>query len=293
MSAASETAAGMRKEGSATPLNPMRPNWARITKVVRETTDTFTLTAKLDDPESMRPFKPGQFSMLYRFATGELPISISGDPRQHGELVFTIRSVGKATHSLVTSPPGSVIGIRGPFGNGWPMERLHGKDVVIVAGGIGLAPLRPVIYSILAHRREYGRLVLLYGARTPRDQLYRKELTKWGAAQNVHVLPTVDYGGTNWRGYVGVVTSLFLYVRLWPFNTVALICGPEVMMRPVVVELEQRGIQQENLYLSMERNMKCAVGSCGHCQFGPFFVCKDGPVFPYRQVRFWIDKYEI
>jgi len=272
--------------------DPMLPSAARLAQVDKETHDTFTLT--LDSPANGQPgFAPGQFSMLYVFGAGELPISISGDPGEPERLVYTIRSVGKATHALVTRAPGEYIGVRGPFGTGWPIEEARGKDVVVVAGGIGMAPLRPAIYHILRHRGDFRRLVVLYGARSPRDMLYRKQLAAWGYLPDTQILTTVDYGGLNWRGYVGVVTTLFRYVRLQPDRTVALICGPEIMMRYVTRELESRGVAQQDIYLSMERNMKCAVGFCGHCQFGPYFICKDGPVFPLSKLKPWAGKYEL
>ena len=167
------------------------------------------------------------------------------------------------------------------------------KDVVIVASGIGLAPLRPVIYEVLSHRDQYGRLVLLYGARSPRELLYRKELAAWAREPDTQVLVTVDYGGLNWHGHVGVVTTLFKYARLQGSRSVAMVCGPEIMMRFVTRELEAHGLAGKDIYLSMERNMKCGIGFCGHCQYGPDFICKDGPVFTYEQMQPLLEKYEL
>jgi NAD(P)H-flavin reductase len=266
---------------------------ARVLAVEKETHDTFTLTVASADPDPLPPFEPGQFSMLYVFGVGELPISISGDPGEPERQVYTIRSVGQATHTLVSQRPGNMIGVRGPFGTSWPVKAARGKDVLIVAGGIGLAPLRPVIYHVLRHRDDYVRLLVLYGARSPRDLLYRRQLAEWGRAPDTQVLVTVDYGGLAWRGHVGVVTTLFRQVRLHPSETVAFICGPEIMMRYVVRQLEARGLAPEDIYISMERNMKCGVGFCGHCQLGPYFVCKDGPVFSYRQMQPWMDIHEL
>jgi NAD(P)H-flavin reductase len=274
------------------PVLPPRMVPARVASVVKETYDTFTLVTEPEEEEACR-FSPGQFSMLYVFGVGELPISISGDPNEPGRLIYTVRSVGAATHALVNRKPGQSIGVRGPFGTNWPMEEARGKDVLIVAGGIGLAPLRPAIHHILRNRDDYVRLMVLYGARSPKDLLYRKQLADWGRGPDTQVLTTVDYGGVNWRGYVGVVTTLFRYVRLHPGRTVAMICGPEIMMRYVIRELEKRGLPESDIYLSMERNMKCAVGFCGHCQLGPYFVCKDGPVFSYERMRPWMDKHEL
>jgi NAD(P)H-flavin reductase len=273
--------------------DPMLPRPARVLQVEKETHDTFTLSLESGNGNGHASFAPGQFSMLYVFGVGELPISISGDPEEPGRLVYTVRSVGKATNALVTKTAGESLGIRGPFGTSWPMTKARGKDIVVIAGGIGLAPLRPAIYHILRHRGDYKRLIVLYGARTPRDMLYRKQLAAWTYLPDTQILTTVDYGGLRWRGYVGVVTTLFRYVRLQPDRTVALVCGPEIMMRYVIPELEARGVAASDTYLSMERNMKCAVGFCGHCQIGPYFVCKDGPVFPLSQMRPWMGKYEL
>jgi NAD(P)H-flavin reductase len=274
----------------------MEPRPARLISVDKETHDTFTLT--LEPPAALLEnggahFRPGQFSMLYDFAVGELPISISGDPERGEQLVYTIRSVGPVTMSLVTRQPGASIGVRGPFGTAWPMAEARGKSVLIVAGGIGLAPLRPAIYHVLRHRGDYNRLIVLYGARSPRDILYRRELAAWSLLPDTQSLVTVDYGGISWRGHVGVVTTLFRAIRAQPAETVALLCGPEIMMRYASRELEARGIPRSQIYLSMERNMKCAAGFCGHCQLGPFFVCKDGPVFPCSVIEPWMDPYEV
>ncbi len=271
----------------------MLPSTGRVTRTEKETYDTVTLTVEPGPDQSLPAFSPGQFSMLYVFGVGELPISISGDPEEPNKLVYTVRSVGKATHALVTRRSGDSIGLRGPYGTSWPVQAARGKDVVVVAGGIGLAPLRPVIYQILRHRGDYGRLIVLYGARSPRDQLYRKQLAAWTYVPDTQIMTTVDYGGLSWRGNVGVVTTLFRHVRLEPERTVAMVCGPEIMMRYVIRELKSRGVSDQDIYLSMERNMKCAVGFCGHCQMGPYFVCKDGPVFEYGQMKNWMDRYEL
>jgi NAD(P)H-flavin reductase len=276
-----------------TMADPMLPRPFVVRQVGKETPDTFGLTLEPENGTDGTSFRPGQFSMLWVFGVGELPISISGDPAESGRLVYTVRSVGQATNALVSRKVGDAVGVRGPFGTGWPVEAARGRDVIIVAGGIGLAPLRPVIYEVLKNRKEYGRLVLLYGARNPRDVLYRKELASWARHRDTQVLTTVDYGGLSWRGHVGVVTTLFKYARLQPARSVAMICGPEIMMRFVTRELEVHGLSRDNIYVSMERNMKCAVGFCGHCQYGPHFICKDGPVFPYSRIRPLLEKYEL
>jgi NAD(P)H-flavin reductase len=273
--------------------DPMTPQPYCVHDVAKETPDTFTLTLEPQNGPSGSSFQPGQFSMLWVFGAGELPISISGDPGKQDHLVYTVRSVGKATHALVSQKARAGVGVRGPFGAGWPVDAARGLDLVIVAGGIGLAPLRPVIYHVLSHRRDYERLVVLYGARSPRDLLYRKELAAWARQPDTQVLVTVDYGGLSWRNHVGVVTTLFKFARLRPSRSLAMLCGPEIMMRFVVRDLEAQGLSRKQIYLSMERNMKCAVGFCGHCQFGPHFICKDGPVFPYEQIAAQMDKYEL
>ncbi|HTK95629.1 MAG TPA: FAD/NAD(P)-binding protein, partial [Terriglobales bacterium] len=194
---------------------------------------------------------------------------------------------------LVSRKPGADIGVRGPFGTGWPVDVARGRDVVIVAGGIGLAPLRPVIYHVLQNRADYGRLILLYGARSPAEILYTKELRAWARKPNTQVVTTVDYGGLSWRGHVGVVTTIFKYARLDPKHSTAMLCGPEIMMRFATRELESAGIPRDDIYVSMERNMQCGVGLCGHCQWGPHFVCKDGPVFRYDRIHSLVNRHEL
>jgi NAD(P)H-flavin reductase len=283
----------MMMMATAATNDPMLPQPCSVRQVVQETSDTFTLTLEAPSGGCGNQFQPGQFSMLWVFGVGELPISISGDPAERDRLAYTVRSVGQATQTLVGREVGEAVGVRGPFGTGWPVEQAQGRDVLVIAGGIGLAPLRPVIYEVLHNREKYGRLVILYGARSPRDLLYRKELTAWARQHETQVLVTVDYGGLSWRGNVGVVTTLFKHVRLQPARSLAFACGPEIMMRFVARDLETYGIARERIYLSMERNMKCAVGFCGHCQYGPHFICKDGPIFSYDRLRPLLEKYEL
>jgi NAD(P)H-flavin reductase len=263
----------------------MRPQPYQVRRVRKETGDTFTL--ELAPSNGTRPsgFSPGQFNMLYLYGFGEVPISISGDPTRPELLVHTTRKVGTVTQAMGKLKQGDIIGVRGPYGNPWPVEQAVGSDVVIVAGGIGLAPLRPVMYRILSQREKYGKVVLLYGTRTPEDILYWKELETWRARFDLEVHVTVDHALRGWRGNVGVVTTLIPRVPFDVLQTVAMICGPEVMMRFSVLELQKRGVAIENIFISMERNMKCAIGFCGHCQFGPTFICKDGPVFRYDGVK--------
>jgi len=273
--------------------DPMLPHPYRVRRVQRETYDTFTIELDQANGVSGLPFAPGQFNMIYLFGVGEVPISISGDPAQSKALVHTIRAVGTVTKPIVRLKRGDVLGVRGPLGSSWPVEEAKGSDVVIVAGGIGLAPLRPALYYLLSHRASYGRVALLYGARTPEDLLYTRELEEWRGRFDMEVGVTVDAASGNWRGNVGVVTTLIPWARFEPSDTVAMVCGPEVMMRFTVQALQERGVAAENTFISMERNMKCAVGFCGHCQFGPTFICKDGPVFRCDRMELFLWKREI
>jgi NAD(P)H-flavin reductase len=264
--------------------NSMIPVPYRVRAKRKELSDTFTIEIKPEQKNGGISFIPGQFMMLYVFGLGEVPISISGDPAQKDRLVHTVRIAGAVSNAICSLKRAETLGVRGPFGNGWPVEDAKGKDIVIVAGGIGLAPLRPAIYQILANRDHYGKVTLLYGARTPDAILYREELEKWRGRLDIQVEVTVDLGTGTWRGDVGVVPGLIPFATFNPANAMAFICGPEVMMRFTIIELLKRGLEPNQIIVSMERNMKCAIGLCGHCQFGPMFVCKDGPVFSLDRV---------
>ncbi len=268
---------------TALPAEPMLPSPFRIVKVVRELADTFTLVLQPEAGGAFA-FRSGQFNMLYAFGAGEVPISISGDPADDGQLVHTIRSVGPVTQALGALKVGDVVGVRGPFGTPWPVEEAFGDDLVIIAGGVGLAPLRPAIYQALANRQKFGKLIIMYGARTPQDILFRKELEKWRSRFDVNVHVTVDRATGQWAGRVGVVTNVVARAGFDPLHTTALVCGPEVMMRYAVDMVEKRGVPTDKVHVSMERNMKCGLGLCGHCQWGPHFVCRDGPVFRFSEI---------
>lgn len=269
------------------------PRLFRVESRRRETADTFTLTLTPADAGPGWSFAPGQFNMLTAFGVGEVPISISGDPAEPRRLIHTIRAVGAATRSLCGMNRGEILGVRGPFGTSWPVREAEGHDLVIVAGGLGLAPLRPAIYHALAHRAAYGNMELVYGARSPQDIVYYQELERWRGRFDVRVHVTVDSAPETWRGRVGVVTKILGHVRVDADNTTALVCGPGVMMRFTVQELLARGIHPDHIFVSLERNMQCGMGLCGHCQLGPLFICKDGPVFPYTRVKDWIEKREV
>jgi NAD(P)H-flavin reductase len=263
---------------------PEVPEIWRVGSRRRETGDTVTLALEPSEPGRHLAYAPGQFNMVYVFGVGEVPISISGDPDDRAVLVHTIRNVGAVTRAMTELRPGHALGLRGPYGTAWPVEAARGHDVVIVAGGIGLAPLRPAIYAILAHREEYGRVALLYGARSPDEILYPQQLARWRGRIDVDVEITVDAAPASWRGNVGLVTTLLPRLRIDPEDAVAMICGPEIMMRFTALELEAIGVAPAAIHVSLERNMKCGIGLCGHCQLGPFFACKDGPVVPYDRV---------
>lgn len=281
------------EQQSASPANPMQPQPFRVRKVHQDTHDTFTmeLTPVSGGPEFR--FQPGQFNMLYVFGVGEVPISISGDPTAGGALVHTTRAVGTVTKAMRKLHVGDTIGIRGPYGSVWPVAEAKGSDIVIVAGGIGLAPLRPSLYYVLRNRQDYGKVVLLYGTRTPQDILYRKEIESWRSRLDMEVHVSVDRAIGAWRGNVGVVTTLIPKAPFDPQNAIAMVCGPEIMMRFTALALQKRGIDPGSIYLTMERNMKCAIGFCGHCQFGPTFVCKDGPVYRYDKIKWYFGKREV
>jgi NAD(P)H-flavin reductase len=273
--------------------DPMRPELYRVQRSRKDTADTFTLDLEPHSGVATSSFAAGQFNMLYVFGVGEVPISISGDPTRPQTLVHTTRAVGRVTQAIRALKRGAAIGVRGPFGSHWPVEACIGKDVVLVAGGIGLAPLRPVIYQLLAQREQYGNIVLLYGTRTPADILYLRQLAQWRARFDLDVDLTVDRASDTWRGNVGVVTKLIPKTAFDPVDTVAMICGPEVMMRFTIMELVKLGLPEADIFVSMERNMKCAIGFCGHCQFGPSFICKEGPVLRYDQIKSWFSIREL
>jgi NAD(P)H-flavin reductase len=256
----------------------------------QDTSDTWTLTLEAMDGGGPS-VAPGQFMMLYVFGIGEVPISVSGPANRPGPVILTIRDVGAVTHAACASEPGTVLGLRGPVGNFWPIEAASGGDVVVVAGGIGLAPLRSTVLHVLGKRSEYGDVSLLYGARTPGDLLYPGQLEEWRSAIDVDV--TVDAAGGDWSGKVGVVPKLIGSASFDPEQTTAFICGPEIMMHYTIEALLERGVAPERIMVSMERDMHCGVGLCGHCQLGPTLICRDGPVYSYAQIEPWLEVREL
>ncbi|HEU5158402.1 MAG TPA: FAD/NAD(P)-binding protein [Streptosporangiaceae bacterium] len=258
----------------------MVPTPYRVVDRREETYDTVTLT--LEPVAAPIPaYRPGQFTMLYAFGVGEVPISISGG--DGGTLVQTLRAVGAVTRALCAAEPGATIGVRGPFGTEWDVPSAAGRDVIIVAGGIGLAPLRPVVLAALADRSRFRRVGVLIGARTPRDLLFTDQFAGW-RARGAEVAVTVDQADTEWLGDVGLVTALVDHAEFDPGGAAAFVCGPEVMMRFTARSLRRRGVAADRIRVSLERNMKCGVGLCGHCQLGPLLLCRDGPVRSYADI---------
>ncbi len=266
------------------------PKPTTIVRVRTETSNVRTYYVKL--PKDVELPKPGQFNMLYVHGVGEVPISVSDVDHRTGVVAHTTKFTGSVTGTFTYLKEGDLIGFRGPYGKGWPMDSSVGKDVVLIAGGIGLPPLRPVVREVAKDRARYGRLIIIYGARTPKDLIYSYEYGDYEAIPNTELHLTVDNPDEGWRGNVGVVTDLIRQADVDPEDSIAMICGPEIMMRYAVKELLKRGFKANRVFLSLERRMKCGVGLCGHCQVGPYFVCKHGPVFPlwFISKYFWVDQ---
>ena len=264
----------------------MLPHWAEVIEIVQEAEGIATYWLKFKDENLAKSysFLPGQFNMIYIPGHGEAAISISSDPEDHSRIGHTIRFVGNVTRAISRLKVGDDVGIRGPFGTPWAMDELEGLDITIAGGGIGLAPLRPIIYHIINHRDRYEKVHVLYGARTPNDMLYPEEYAAW-EKHDIQIATTVDRADGSWIGSVGVVPMLFYRYRMEAPKSVVLTCGPEIMIRFVVFEALARRVPPDHIYVSLERNMKCGQGSCGHCQLGPYFICKDGPVFRFDQLE--------
>lgn len=253
-----------------------------VSAVRHQTHDVVTLDVR-PEAEPIQ-FAPGQFDMVYVYGVGEAAISISSDPATPELLSHTIRAVGWVTRALNELQPGGTIGIRGPYGRAWPLAAAEGGDLVVVAGGIGLAPVRPALVQALRHRDRFRRVVLLVGARSPRDLVFRDDLARWDADPGIDLHVTVDSAVRGWAGRVGVVTKMIPRVPFDPEDTVAMICGPEAMMWFTAQDLLARGVPAGQIHVTLERNMRCGIGTCGHCQLGPLFLCRDGPVFAWPEV---------
>ena len=273
-------------------INPYLIHSATIMEKIREAEDIDTYRLRFVDAQVRRTYRfaAGQFNMVYLFGVGEVAISIVSDS-DHPELLdHTIRVAGRVTKAIAQLKPGDVLGIRGPFGTGWPLDEAQRKDVVIVTGGLGCAPVVGAIEYIFRRRDQFGAVKILHGVKTPHDLLYRERFDAWRRHPDTEVLLTSDQPDKTWRYHVGVVTELFEQVSLDPAKSIVLMCGPEIMMRLGVPILMRRGMSATAIYVSLERHMECGIGLCGHCQLGPYFLCKDGPVMRYDRVAPWLGR---
>lgn len=263
------------------------PYAAEVKACTKESSTIFTLHTHFLDRAHARhfPFHPGQFNMLYLYGVGEVAISIASDPEETKFLKHTIRAIGRVTKALQTLQPGDQIGIRGPYGNGWPLKMAEGKDIVIVTGGLGCVPTVSVINYIMARRTQYRNLRILQGVKHSEDFIFRKQYSKWAQSPNTEIHIAADQAGPKWPWGVGYVTDMIDHLDLKPENTMAMMCGPEMMLHTAIQALIKKQIPEENIYLSMERNMECGIGHCGHCQYGGLFICKDGPIFAYPIIK--------
>ena len=263
------------------------PHLTKIAEVRRETADTATFQLRFPDPGIRRSFnfKPGQFVEVSVFGLGEAPIGFASGPAQGNGFEITVKAMGSVTRALHRLQPKDWVGIRGPFGNSFPFEEAKGQDILIVGGGIGLPPLRSLIEAILHERDAFGTITILYGARTPQDRVYKHELDGWRSRGDLLLLETVDVGDETWTGPVGVVTTLFMQITVNPSRTIAYTCGPPIMIKFVIQDLLKMGFAEDRIVSTLERYMKCGVGKCGHCAIGQKYVCVDGPVFTYKQLK--------
>ncbi|MGC8780301.1 MAG: FAD/NAD(P)-binding protein [Anaerolineae bacterium] len=261
------------------------PSPAKIVKIEPMTALEKLFTIELPAGQSLG-HEPGQFVEVSLFGIGEAPISITSSPsRSNGRFELCVRKVGDVTTALHNLPVGATIGVRGPFGHGFQMDQMRGKDILFAAGGLGLAPARSLINQVLDERGSFGRVIILYGAKNPSELLFRDELAAWAARKDVEFHLTVDRPDSTWTGNVGVITTLFKFVTVSPRNTVAVTVGPPIMYRFVLMELLSKGIPENQIWMSLERRMKCGVGKCGHCQINNLYCCQQGPAFTYAQVK--------
>ncbi|OJW43490.1 MAG: Ni/Fe hydrogenase subunit gamma [Thiobacillus sp. 65-1059] len=268
-------------------MTARQPLEAIVVERTQESPTIFTLQLRLSDAAAQAAYRfaPGQFNMLYLAGVGEVPISVMSDPQERDGIGHTIRALGRVTQGLAALRPGDSLGLRGPYGRGWPLREMEGRDVVLVTGGLGCAPVVSVIHYLLRRRERYGKLVVIQGVKHAEDLIWREQYDRWATLPDTQVLLAANQGGALWPWHVGHVTELFEQARFDPGRAAALMCGPEGMMRAAAEKLLARGLPESRLHLSMERNMQCAVGRCGHCQFGGAFVCRDGPVFDWGQVK--------
>ncbi|RKY31676.1 MAG: oxidoreductase [Candidatus Omnitrophota bacterium] len=262
--------------------NIYKPIEATIEDIIDETPNIKTFVLKPREPFE---FKTGQFIELTLPGIGEAPFTPSSDPNVKEKIDVTIMNVGRVTSLLHNVSKNTLVGIRGPYGKGYPTDEFAGKEILIVGGGVGLAPLRSLLLSLFAQIDQYKKVVLRYGARTPSDILYKELIPQWSKKKKVNVVTTVDVGEKSWKGHVGLVTTILEDLPIKLNNAVSIVCGPPIMMKFVTLKLLDLGFKPENIYLSMEKNMSCGLGKCGHCRLGKFYVCKDGPVFSYEQLQ--------
>lgn len=260
------------------------PRMAELTAVEPLTEREKLFTFRLEKGQALGQ-QPGQFVEVSLFGIGEAPISISSSPTRNGTFELCVRATGDVTNAMHRMAVGEWVGIRGPFGHGFPVEKMRGKDVLFAAGGIGLAPLRSLIQFVLDERQSFGRVIILFGCRNPSEILFTRELEEWQQRPDVEFHMTVDRAGPEWPGHVGVITTLFPGIAVNPRSTVAVTCGPPIMYRFVLIEMLAKGIPENQIYLSLERRMKCGVGKCGHCQINGVYCCQEGPVFTYAQIK--------
>jgi sulfite reductase subunit B len=260
------------------------PQMAKIVRTEQLTQMEKLFEIKLEKGQELG-HQPGQFVEVSLFGIGEAPISISSSPTRKGSFELAVRAVGNVTKALHSLTLGAALGIRGPFGQGFPVPDLKGRDILFVAGGIGLVPLRSLIQYVLDHRSAFGRVILLFGAKTPAEQLFLNELSQWRASKEMEYWETVDRSDGRWQGNVGVITTLFPKITVDPAKTVAVIVGPPIMYRFAILEAQAKGIPDEQIIVSLERRMKCGVGKCGHCQMDGIYVCQEGPVFRYSRIK--------
>jgi sulfhydrogenase subunit gamma (sulfur reductase) len=267
--------------------SPYLPYSAKIVERIQESPTVFTLRLQFTDPQIHKNyrFQPGQFNMVYLHGVGEVAISINSDPRQTDLYDHTIRAVGRVTRGLAQLKKNDYVGIRGPYGRGWPIDKARNKDIIIITGGLGCAPVVMVINYIMQRRAQFGRLSILQGVKHSDDLIFRDYYNIWSKLPSTQIKFAADSCAADWQGYHGHATDLIKDMPFDKQNTLAMICGPEIMMHVAVLELKQQGIAEDCIYLNMERNMQCAIKHCGHCQYGGRFVCQDGPVFSYREIK--------
>ena len=279
-------------------MNPYRPSLGTLIEVRDLATDIKLFRVALDERQEGKggfqtrpPYRPGQFAFLSAFGVGEAPFCLTSTPHRSQVLEFAVNKIGTVTEALHRLDEGDVVGVRGPFGNWFPLDDMRGKNVILLGGGIGGAPLRPVIHTILDNRADYGKLTILWAARLPSLLIFKEEFDSWRAAPNTELHLTVDQGDETWKGHVGLITELLEKVAPSPENAVTITCGPPVMIKFVMLTLAKLGFSPEQMIMTLEAKMKCGIGKCGRCNLGEKYVCTDGPVFSYAEVRNFLESY--